>query len=105
MAAQNRTLIVVELFFFLVSLVCGSIAFTSLVSYAVQSFSLGKAAPWSWSWLIGMMILLAITIVAYRKIDHAPLRVLVVIILFVPQIVYLLLDQRIPFPDLGFFNW
>jgi len=51
-----------------------------------------------------MVVLLGVTIYAYRKIDHAPVRVLVVILLFVPQIVFLLMDQTVPFPDAGFLN-
>lgn len=104
MAARNRTLIFVELLFALVALVCGTIAFSSLVRYAVLTIRMGAAAPWTWTWALAMGILLAVTIAAYRKIDHAPLRILVVILLFVPELVSLLLDQTIPFPDVGFLN-
>ncbi len=104
MTARNRTLLIVEIFFAIVALVCGTMAFTSLVSYAVLTISLGKAAPYTYMWILAMIILLAVTIYAYRKIEHAPLRVLVVILLFVPQIVFLLLDQTVPFPDVGFLN-
>lgn len=104
MTARNRALILVELFFAIVALVCGTMAFNSLVSYAVLTISLGRAAPYTYMWILAMIILLAVTIYAYRKIDHAPLRVLVVILLFVPQIVFLLLDQTVPFPDVGFLN-
>jgi len=102
--ARNRALILVELFFAIVALVCGTMAFTSLVSYAVLTISLGKAAPYTYMWILALIILLAVTIYAYRKIEHAPLRVLVVVLLFVRQIVYLLVDQNVPFPDVGFLN-
>ena len=66
--------------------------------------SLGHAAPWTWMWIISIIILLLITIIAYRKIDHAPIRMLLIICLFVPQIVNLLLGQTIPFPEVWFLN-
>ena len=102
--ARSRTLIYVEFIFAIIALLCGTMAFTSLIKYAVLSISLGTPAPWNWTWVITVLVLLAITVYAFRKIDHAPIRVLVVILLFVPQIVYLLLDQTIPFPEVWFLN-
>lgn len=104
MVARNRTLVLVELFYAFVALVSGTVALTSLIRYAVRTMSLGTAAPWTWAWVFAMTVLLGVTIYAYRKIDHAPVRVLVVILLFVPQIVFLLMDQTVPFPDAGFLN-
>lgn len=103
-AAQARTLIGIDIIFAIIALLCGTMAFTYLVRYAVLSISLGQAAPWTYTWVITMVVLLGITIFAYRKIDYAPIRVLVVILLFVPQIVYLLMDQTVPFPDVWFLN-
>lgn len=104
MAARNRTLVLVELFFAFVALVSGTVALTSLIRYAVETISLGTAAPWTWAWAFAMAVLFGVTIYAYRKIDHVPVRVLVVILLFAPQIVFLLMDQTVPLPDAGFLN-
>jgi len=102
--SQARTLIGIDIIFAIIALLCGTMAFTYLVRYAVLSISLGHAAPWTYTWIIAMMVFLGITIYSYKKIYNAPIRVLVVILLFVPQIVYLLMDQTVPFPDVWFMS-
>jgi uncharacterized membrane protein YoaK (UPF0700 family) len=100
--SQGRAIILVDLIFPGISLVCGTIACTSLVNYIVDSIRTGAPASLTIPWIIATLILLGITIYSFRKIESPPIRMLVIILVFVPQIVYLLLDQTIPFPDVWF---
>lgn len=102
MAARDRTLILVDIFFAVLTLLVGTMALTSIVRFAITSISIGTLAPWTLTWAGTLIIMLLVTAFAYRKIDNIPLRVLVVILLFVPQIYSLLMQQTIPFPDIGF---
>lgn len=104
MSARDRTLIIVDFVFAIIALICGTLSFTSLVRYAVSSIQAGQAASWTPLWAGVMVILLLITAISYRKIDNAPIRMLVIICLFVPQIVNLLMNQSIPFPEVWFLN-
>ncbi|PWR76102.1 hypothetical protein ACKUB1_06905 [Methanospirillum stamsii] len=104
MNARNRTLIFVDIIFAILALISGTFFLTSIVRYVVSSINLGSAAPWTWTWVGAMIVLLIITVIAYRRIDNSPLRMLVIIGLFVPQIVNLLMDQTIPFPEVWFLN-
>jgi uncharacterized membrane protein len=65
---------------------------------------LGTAAPWTWPFAGTIVILMALTIITYRKIENTPIRMLVIILLFVPQIISLLMAQTIPFPEVSFLN-
>jgi hypothetical protein len=103
-AARVRTLIFVDIVYAIITLICGTITLSSLVRYAVISIHLGYAASWTWVWIGVTLALMIIAIIAFRKIDHAPIRMLVVILLFVPQILNLLLNQVIPFPEVWFLN-
>ena len=102
MTARDRTLILVDIFFAVLALVVGTMALTSIVRFTITSISIGTLAPWTLTWAGTLIIMLLVTAFAYRKIDNIPLRVLVVILLFVPQIYSLLMQQTIPFPDIGF---
>ncbi|MDD1724662.1 MAG: hypothetical protein LUQ07_05990 [Methanospirillum sp.] len=102
MTAGTRSLVVVDIIFALIAIIVGNLALASLVRYTVTSLTLGSMASWSWTWLISLVILFLITILAFKKIDHPIIRMLVIICLFIPQILALLLQQTIPFPDVGF---
>lgn len=102
MTAGTRSLLVIDIVFALIAIVTGYLGLTSLVRYVISSLTLGSMAPWSLIWVIALIILFLITILAFKKIDHPIIRMLVIIGLFVPQILVLLLQQTIPFPDVGF---
>ena len=102
MTTRDRTLILVDLFFAVVAVIIGTIALTSLVRFTIESISIGTLAPWTLTWAGTLIIMLLVTIFAYRKIDNIPIRMLVVILLFAPQLYSLLMQQTIPFPDVGF---
>lgn len=102
MTARDRTLILVDIFFAVVAVLVGTTALTSIVRFTITSISIGTLAPWTITWVGTLIIMLLITAIAYRKIKNTPIRMLVVILLFAPQIYSLLMQQTIPFPDVGF---
>ncbi|NLV26984.1 MAG: hypothetical protein GXY48_07455 [Methanomicrobiales archaeon] len=104
MATRNHTILIVDVVYAIIALICGSLFLSSLVRFSVYSIQSGQAASWTWVWAGVMALLLIITIFSFRRIDHSPIRMLVIIGLFVPQIVNLLLDQTIPFPEVWFLN-
>jgi len=102
--ANNRTLIFVDIIYAILSLIFGTVAITSIVRYVISSLKIGTAAPWTWSFACIIVILMVLTIFTYRKIEMTPIRMLVIILLFVPQIVSLIMAQTIPFPEVSFLN-
>ena len=102
MTARDRTLILVDIFFAVVAVLVGTTALTSIVRFTITSISIGTLAPWTVPWIGTLIVMLLVTAFAYRKIKNTPIRMLVVILLFAPQIYSLLMVQTIPFPDVGF---
>jgi hypothetical protein len=104
MPVHKNTLIVVDIVFGTLSVIFGTIAITTIVRYVIRSLSLGSAAPWSWTFAGMIVILLALTILTYKKIAYTPIRMLVIILIFIPLIISLLMEQTIPFPEVSFLN-